>query len=422
LRLLILAGLALLPATAHAQSGSRSTPPRDPLTTKLELMLKSMRIARDWHVEAPDKRALVTGAIDGLLVRLDPEAEFYAPADLRRFRGTPRGATADVGLIVRREERRRRAGSRGYRVVASRDGSPAARAGLKSGDLITQVNGQAAGDLSYLMLTQTILSGSAGQSIGLTVERGPAGMPETETLRLERREMSGDHAAEIVRIAPGALYIRAAELTPAAAADIEDRLGTAADEATRGIVLDLRSVAFGTADGAAAMMDVFLSDGPLVAVAMRRDDAGKRPYARPGDAAQGRSLAVLVDAETAGPAEAVALGLRQANRARVVGVASAGRFEVRPLAPLGRRGEKGAIRIVTARYTPTQAPDPDTGRRAIVPDVVVEQAPAHAVCRGVDHPDLQAGQPICRKRQLAEDAQLSRALALLDDAVIAARP
>jgi carboxyl-terminal processing protease len=420
LRLLMVAGVGALATTAYAQSTSPSTPPRDALTSKLELMLRSMRIARDWHVEAPTKKVLVTGAIDGLLARLDPEAEFYAPAELRRFTRVPTGATADVGLIVRRDERRRRSGSLGYRVVTSLDGSPAARAGLKSGDLITHVNGQAASDLSYLMLTQTILSGSAAQGIALTVERAPDAAPET--LRLARETVPVARAAEVVGVAPGALYVRPAEMTPAVAADIEDRLSRGGDEASRGIVLDLRSVALGTADGAAAMMDVFLSDGPLVAVATRRDDAEKRPLARPGDAAQGRSLAVLVDAETVGPAEAVALGLRRANRARLVGTASAGRFEVRTLAPLGRRGEKGAIRIVTARYAPTQAPDPDTGRRAIVPDVIVEQAPAHALCRGVDLPDVQAGQPICRKRQLAEDEQLRRALALLDDAVIAARP
>ena len=406
------AGPALAQAVGRAETG-------DPLSSRLDLMLRTMRIARDWHVERPTKAQLLAGAIDGLLARVDPEAELYARSDLRRISRFLPYVGGYIGLTVRREPPARRQERRGYRVVSVRDGSPAAAAGLKADDLITDVDGRRAGGIPYLVMAHVALVGPVGSELRLTVERG--GDEPPSEVRLTRAEPPTGPGIAVEEVGPGVARLRISDLGTLDATRLKEAIAAVASlpgGASRGVVVDLRSAAGGEADEARIAGDAFLESGDLLKLQTRADGPLPAIQATSGDIAHGRPLVVLVDGGTAGAAEIVAGALHHHHRARLVGTRTAGRCAIRSLLALGRRGEKGAIRITTTRMlTPLGATCDGKG---LVPEIVVEQAPASSRCRSLDIEDKQ-DQGRCIRRAVSEDAQLTRAIALLDEALVAAK-
>ncbi len=386
-------------------------PGGDEMTPRLELMLRTMRIARDWHVNRPGKPELVAGAIQGLLQRIDGEAEIYSRAELKQFTDTAAPAIDLIGLEIRRDPALRRQVGRGYRVVSSRDGSPAARAGLKAGDLITHIDGKPAGDMSYLAVTRWELVGATNTVLSLTLEReGQSDPVEVQLTRAAAETV----AVSIASVANGIAVIRIAAIEPTAAAAIERQLAALRDGPSgslRGVVVDLRGTASGGVAEAAAVADAFLDQGVVFATEARNARDVVSTSATPGDATSGRPLVVLIDAGTAGPAEVLAAALQDNKRARLVGAKSAGRAGVRTLRGLGRNGEKGSLRMITSRQL-TPLGKPIEGR-GLTPDVALEQTPADTACRPIDISD-PAAPGRCIRRKLDQDAQLGRALSILE--------
>lgn len=402
---------------ASAQGANRAEPP-DPLTARLELMLRTMRIARDWHVGRPKKPELVAGAIEGLLARVDPEAEVYTRADLRRIPRFVLNDTGDVGLELRREPPARRQERRGYRVVSVRDGSPAATAGLKAGDLITHVDGRAAGDIAHLLMVHVELQGPIGSQVRLAVER--SGDEPAADVTLVRSAVVAPSIA-VDEVGPGIARVRLASIDGLTTSGLETALVGLAKLPTgssRGLVIDLRSTSGGGPDEASAVSDAFLETGGLLQVQSRSPGPMRATEAKPGDAAQGRPIVILVDNGTAGAAEAIAAALRDNHRARLVGTRTAGRGALRTLVPLGSRGEKGALRMTTERIL-TSAGATFEGK-GLTPEVVVDQSPASSRCRTLDLED-KLDPSRCVRRTAGEDGQLARAITLLDEALVAAK-
>ncbi len=409
-------------ATALAQGSPRSSPTQrnaDPLTGRLELMLRTMRIARDWHVGSPDKPELVAGAIEGLLSRVDPEAELYTRSDLRHVARFAPDNTAGLGIDLRREPPQRRNERRGYRVIATRDGSPAALAGIKAGDLITHVDGRPTGDIPYLAMIHVRLGGASGTKVRLSVERSGDDTPPDEVMLT--REVESRSSLAVDEVVPGVFRVRLAALADDTLEALEKAfaglIASGSAAGTRGVVLDLRSTAAASTDSAGAVADAFLESGPVVRTVSRGRDTARTAEARPGDVARGRPLVVLVDSGTAGVAEMLAAALQEGRRARLVGTKTAGRGALRTLVALDKNGQKGLLRLTTERLlTPAGAPIDGKG---LVPSVVFEQAPVASRCRSLDIED--AGYPgRCVPRSLAQDGQLARAIALLGEPVVAA--
>lgn len=409
----LLAGLLLVagPPEALAQRG-RTNSGRDALTPHLELMLRSIRLAREWHLERPSKRRLLDDAIEGLMAGLGPEAEYYSQSQYTGLSGAK--GEADVGLEVRREAAPRRGARPGYRVVSSRDGSAAAHAGLSAGDLVTHVGAQAAGEVPHAILTRALLAGNPGRRVTIVVKRRGGSVAETMALSVERR---GPGDVAFAEPEPGVVWIRpAAMIAPVATRTVDairaarQRLGAG----LTGFVLDLRGIAGGDMVEAAKLASQLAHRGGIFSVAGRRTTTFERlPI---GDAAEGRPLIVLIDAGTAGPAEGIAISLQASGRARIAGIKSAGRGAVYDLLPLGRKGERGAIRIPTGRIvSPSGAP---IDGRGVVPDAEVAQAPPDAACRGVDVSGSGRAHT-CRRRALSEDGQLRQAIALLRETLTA---
>lgn len=416
--------LALIAGEARAQGGRAQPPPKDPLTVRLEVMLRAMRIARDHHVARPGRPALVAGAIDGLLARLDSEAEIYSRDELADLARDASSATASagVGIEARREPAFRREARRGYRVIAAQDGTPAALAGLKAGDLITHIDGRPAGDVKSLAFRERALPGPDGSAVALTIER--LGAETAEEVQLARTK-SAPPPAHVEEARPGILRVRIAAVAAPAAGIITTELSrraAAPDAPLRGVVIDLRSTAGGDLAEAEAIADAFLDRGALLTTRTRAAGGGSRREAAPGDVLDGQPLVVLIDRGTAGPAELIASALKSSGRGRLVGEKSAGRGAVRRLLPLGEGGEKGALRLTTEHVLGGDG-RPLEGS-PLAPDLAVEQAPADVRCRSLDLSDRTAP-GLCRRRALDEDGQLALALSLLAEIVAeseAARP
>jgi carboxyl-terminal processing protease len=414
---ILLAGAMLTGARTDAIAQGSSRPGSDALTPRLEVLLRAMRIARDWHVARPGKAVLVSGAAQGLLHKLDPESDLYSRRDLERI--GPVDHPPHVGLEVRREPAESRRASPGYRVVSARDDSPAALVGLKAGDLITHVGTKTAGEMSYLALLHLELTGSPGADVEIRVQR--SGSERQETVRLPRGVGIGpsvvvdEPEAGVLRLRLSAIESRTADVAARAVGEASARLGPA----LRGLILDVRATAGGDVEEAAAVADALLDDGIVLTREARKPQPPQTTAAAPGDVLGGRPIVALVDAGTAGPAEALVAALRDNRRSHVAGERTAGRGALRTLRPLGKRGEKGAIRIVTARLlTPTGKP---IDRDGLTPDETVAQVPADHGCRSLDI--TEADRPgFCRRRTLAEDTQLRRAIARLGEDVAVSGP
>jgi carboxyl-terminal processing protease len=408
----VLASLALHGDAAVARDDSEAN-----LARRLAVMQRSIRIAREWHVGRPSRRQLLRGAVDGLLRQVDAEAEYYPPETLRRLGRARYHAT--VGLEVRHEPAPRRGDSVGFRVISSRDGSAAASAGFKAGDLITMINGRQAGELSHLDVSELQFRGDPGTTVVVSVERGAE--KQTREVRLVRSDEKLS-PVDIAEPTPGVLWVRVASVETAAATLIASEVTPAVGAiglGLRGLVLDLRGTAGGDPEAAAAIADHFIATGPLFTERHRNATASRTYRAHPGDILSGRPISVLIDGGTAGAAEALATALKDNRRAKLIGGKSAGRGTIRTMLQLDRRGRKGAIRmgiakLVTAAGTEIEA-------KGLQPDVAAAQSPADQTCRSLDIAQHEAAGG-CVRRDLAQDGQLRLAIEHLAPSIAAKEP
>lgn len=317
------------------------------------------------YVDPVDDRKLMQSAIKGLLLDLDPHSEYLEKSDAQAFDEETSGAYSGIGVEVQPMP------DGTIKIVSPIDDTPAARAGIKSGDIITEVDGKpvTGGDDNA-----NPLRGKPGSKVTLTLLR--AGTPKPFDVTLAR---------ETIRVAsvrsrllePGLGYIRVAAFQADTAADFEqalDKLQAQAGGKLHGLVLDLRSNPGGLLVSAVQIADDLLDSGKIVSTRGRIPMSDSEFSATPGDRLHGAPLVVLVDAGSASAAEVLAGALSDNHRARVVGSRTFGKGSVQTLLPLDN-GD--SVKLTTARYfTPSGK---SIQARGIEPDVVL-----HAGKDGVD--------------------------------------
>ncbi|MGH8085493.1 MAG: S41 family peptidase [Lysobacter sp.] len=310
------------------------------------------------YVEPVDDTTLMDSAIRGLLLDLDPHSAYLEGDAADNFEEQSRGNYDGIGVEIFRQP------DGTLRVIAPIDDTPAARAGVKAGDLIVAIDGEpltAGGDD-----TSTTLRGEPGTAVELTIERD--GLDKPLTLTVER---------QTIRIAsvrgkmlePGYGYIRISAFQADTAADFERQLAELNEQAggrLRGLVLDLRSNPGGLLTAAVQIADALLDEGRIVSTRGRIAISDAMFSATPGDRLHGAPVVVLVDAGSASASEVLAGALRDNDRARVVGSRTFGKGSVQTLLPLDN-GD--SVKLTTARYyTPSGESIQALG---IVPDVVL---------------------------------------------------
>ena len=311
---------------------------------------------RQAYVDPVNDRELMASAVRGLLFDLDPHSAYLEKADAEQFDEQTRGSYDGVGVELQQLP------DGTLRVIAPLDDSPAARAGLRSGDRIVAIDGK------MLKTGQSDASaplrGKAGTKVVVKVLR--EGVREPFDLTLVRDTIRATSVRSRM-LEPGLGYLRISSFQASTAADFNKQLDALQKDAPlRGLLLDLRSNPGGLLIGAVQIADELLESGGIVSTRGRETIGDSRFDATPGDRLHGAPVVVLVDAGSASAAEVLAGALHDNKRARVVGSRTFGKGSVQTLLPLDN-GD--SIKLTTARYyTPSGH---SIQARGIEPDVVL---------------------------------------------------
>lgn len=321
---------------------------------------------RSAYVEEVDEEDLIQAAINGMLSSLDPHSSFLPPDDFQDMRTQTRGEFGGLGIEVTQED--------GFvKVVTPMDDTPAAAAGLLSGDFITHLDGES---LLGLTLDQAVelLRGPVGSEIVITIVREGEEEPFDVSLVRDTIEMRAVRS----RVEGDVPVLRIASFTEKTFPNLEDAIAKHVEEAggidnVSGFILDLRNNPGGLLTQAIKVSDAFLNQGEIVSTRGRDGSDSERYNATDGDLAQGKPIVVLINGGSASASEIVAGALQDHRRAIVVGTKSFGKGSVQTIMPL--QGS-GAIRLTTARYyTPSGRSIQSLG---VAPDVIVEFIPSEA--------------------------------------------
>jgi len=311
------------------------------------------------YVEPTTDRDLVENAINGMLTGLDPHSSYMNAKAFRDMQVQTRGEFGGLGIEVTQEG--------GYiKVISPIDDTPAARAGVKSGDLITAIDGKTVQGLS---LNEAVdkMRGAPNTKITITVRREGTEKPldiaitrEIIKIQVVKYRLEGDVG-----------YIRLSSFNeqsdPALRRAVLSLKQQAGDK-LRAIILDMRNNPGGLLDQAVSVSDDFLDQGEIVSTRARHADESQRWNAKAGDITGGLPMVVLINGGSASASEIVAGALQDHRRAVLLGTRSFGKGSVQTVIPLPGNG---AMRLTTARYyTPSGRSIQGLG---ITPDVEVAQ-------------------------------------------------
>jgi carboxyl-terminal processing protease len=356
-KFLLAAGLALVllaPQTAHVDAANSET------YQQLNLFGDVFERVRAEYVEEVSDEELIEAAIQGMLSSLDPHSSYLNPESFGEMQVQTSGEFGGLGIEVTMEDGV-------IKVVSPIDDTPAFRAGIEAGDLITALDGE---PVMGLTLNDAVdrMRGPVNTDIVLTVLR--EGEPDPLEITITRDIIVIQSVRSRLEDKVG--YIRITTFNEQAEQGLKDALEEIKAELgddLQGIVLDLRNNPGGLLDQAIAVSDAFLDQGEIVSTRGRRPDSTQRFNARAGDLAQGLPLVVLINGGSASASEIVAGALQDHRRAVIMGTDSFGKGSVQTIIPLPGHG---AMRLTTARYyTPSGTSIQGKG---IVPDIYVATA------------------------------------------------
>ncbi|MGC1546973.1 MAG: S41 family peptidase [Rhodanobacter sp.] len=296
------------------------------------------QVIRQAYVEPVDNKTLMTAAIKGMLSGLDPHSAYLDKDGLEELNEDTTGQYSGLGIEVLEDNDT-------LRIVSPIDDTPAARAGVRPGDIIVKVDGKlvTADNIDDMFKA---LRGAPGSKITLTILHPKSDTPIDLHLVRERISMS---SVKVRELEPGYAYIRISQFQDDTASDLEKKLGAliAKNGAQKGAVLDLRSNPGGLLTAAVAVSDDFLNSGTIVTTRGRLRDSNLSFTAHPGDLLNGAPMALLTDNGTASAAEIVSGALKDNHRALIVGQRTFGKGVVQTVLPLDA---DHAVKITTARY------------------------------------------------------------------------
>lgn len=320
---------------------------------------------RSDYVEHPSDKDLIEAAINGMLSSLDPHSSYMNPEAFKEMQVTTKGEFGGLGIEVTME-------SGVVKVVSPIDETPAARAGLQTGDLITHIDDEA---VLGLNLSEAVkkMRGPVGSDIKIKVLRAgqePFDVTITRaviTIRSVRSHLEDDIG-----------YVRITSFNEQAFHGLDKAVKAfhkdlkKDDKTLRGLVLDLRNNPGGLLDQAIAVSDAFMARGEVVSIrSEQHPENAQRFNARPGDMVDGLPMVVLINGGSASASEIVAGALQDHGRAIIMGTKSFGKGSVQTIIPLSR-GDDGAMRMTTSRYyTPSGRSIQAVG---VSPDIEVKQA------------------------------------------------
>ena len=334
------------------------------------------RVKHD-YVNPVDDHQLLQAAIRGMVASLDPYSAYLDGDEYDEVKISSSGRYSGVGLELSIEDEQ-------VVVIAPFDGSSAALAGIRAGDIIVTIDGI---PVNTNTLADTIgrMRGEEGTSVKIGIMREGSAEPMLFTLKRSRVEL---HSVRAQMLESGYGYVRISQFSEttgddlvAALKDLRKHNGAP----LKGLVLDMRDNPGGVLEAAVAVADTFLESGVIVTARGRTPDSKFQMDATPGDAMNGAPIVVLVNGGSASAAEIVAGALKDQHRAKLMGRTTFGKGSVQTIIPLS---DDRAVKLTTSLYyTPSGV---SINHRGIAPDIELERDPkAPAIALPADTPLLQ---------------------------------
>ena len=329
--------------------------PLEDLRTFTEIFAK---IKND-YVEPIEDRTLLENAIKGMLAGLDPHSAYLVPDDYKDLQTGTSGEFGGLGIEVGMED--------GFvRVIAPIDDTPAARAGVRAGDLVVRLDDTPVKGMSLAEAVKR-MRGKPGSQITLTVVREGEEGPIRITIT---RDVIRVASVKSRMLEDGYPYVRITQFQLRTGENLREAVSKLKDEAEgdlKGLILDLRNNPGGVLSAAVAVSDAFLTEGTIVYTEGRLEDARLKFSAKPTDLLDGAPLVVLVNGGSASASEIVAGALQDHRRAVIMGAPTFGKGSVQTILPMDNGS---ALKLTTARYyTPSGRSIQASG---IEPDIVLE--------------------------------------------------
>ncbi len=356
-----MSGLAALTTVVNVTKTYSATSPSSEIYKQLDLFGDVLERVRSDYVEKPDDTKLIETAINGMLTGLDPHSAYLNAKHFQDMQVQTRGEFGGLGIEVTMEKGV-------VKVVSPIDDTPAAKAGVRAGDLITHLDNKS---IVGETLEQAVekMRGRVNTPITLTIVR--KGAEEPLDIKITRSVIR-INAVKSRLEADGELgYIKITtfnEKTHANLVKAVERLTKEGGDKLKGFIVDLRNNPGGLLDQAVSVSDDFLDKGAIVLTKGRNLQETQRSQARSGDITGGKKIVVLINGGSASASEIVAGAIQDHERGTIVGTRSFGKGSVQTIIPLGGNG---ALRLTTARYyTPSGR---SIQAKGIDPDIVVEQ-------------------------------------------------
>ncbi len=361
----LLSLFSLVPA-ALAEQAVKQVTVNDNHNHNSELALDELRAfvnafsqIRKTYVEKVDDKVLLENAIKGMLYELDPHSNYLEPQSYEDLQINSTGEFGGLGIEVGMED--------GFvKVISPIDDTPAAKAGLESGDLIVKIDNKPIKGLS-LNDAIKLMRGKVGTKINLSVLRKNSPQPIEFTLT---RDIIAVKSVRKRIIDENYLYLRIAQFQINTGNDLVTLIEKAETKQTiNGIILDLRNNPGGVLQAAVDVTDAFIDEGLIVYTEGRIKESQTRFEASNDSLANKTPLVVLINGGSASASEIVAGALQDHKRAVILGTTSFGKGSVQSVVPLS---ETHGIKLTTARYfTPNGR---SIQAQGIVPDIIIERS------------------------------------------------
>ncbi|MBK9768331.1 MAG: PDZ domain-containing protein [Chloracidobacterium sp.] len=299
----VIGGLPLVGSLLTTQA---QQPVNDP-GAQLRIVESVLQHIQNDYVDEPNMEKVRVGALRGLASGLDPYSSYLTPEQVKEYQAGTFASKAGIGAELSQVA--------GFvYIISAPTGSPAEKAGIKSGDVVEYIDSKATRDISLYDARQ-LLSGDAGSVVGLRVLRSGE---KPQTIKVTRGSFKAPTAES--RIESGKIgIIKVNSLDTGEAADIRSQLGSLTKQGAQKIILDLRGAAGGTLEEGAAVANLCIKDGDLAKVVGREGKVTRTITADPAKAAFAGEMAVLTSVGTAGAAEVVAAAVAERKRGEVIG-------------------------------------------------------------------------------------------------------
>jgi len=330
-------------------------PQQDENYTKADAFQDVMFLLQNYYVEDVKFETLIEGAIDGMLNKVDRYSYFMSPSEYEEMQQEYEGHYGGIGIVITMRDNK-------LTIVSPIKNTPGERAGLRSGDIITAIDGQETAEMSQMKAVD-LMRGEEGTDVTLTIDRGDEDPFEVKITREDievpyvETEMKTDEIG----------YISLAQFIENVGTKVETAVADLKEQGARGIILDLRNNPGGLLNEAVNVSSVFLEEGVVVSV--RQKDETERILKVNQDINSNTEipLIILINKGSASASEIVSGAIKDYDRGKLIGTTTFGKGVVQSVVPLK---DGSAVSLTTARY---YTPDGNyIHEKGIKPDVKVE--------------------------------------------------